>query len=191
MDNTQAQSAVELDQVAPAAPAVVIPEHLQPLVDEILEYTKVAFNVPFEFTIQNGAVEGSVFLLGPYGTFVIALGVATTNEPNAERINAISVSLEAETHFAAVTTHSYAVKFGLVYMDPHCPSATDDGQVVFGPDAYRHKGLIDEARLRAKVVELAGEAARQASADAQPTLAERMQLGKKGLVDAHGRPMKA
>uniref|UniRef100_A0AAU6W3V6 YbjN domain-containing protein n=1 Tax=Pseudomonas phage Cygsa01 TaxID=3138529 RepID=A0AAU6W3V6_9VIRU len=184
------------NQAAPAAeateakaPAYVIPEKFQQKVADILEYTKAAFNVPFEFTLQNG--EGDAFwLLGPYGTFVIALGVSPSGKLE-ELIDVISVSLEAETHFAAVTSHAFATKFGLIYMDPHCPGfGAQEGQLLFGPAAYDAKKVIDEARLRAKVVELAGEAARQEVKANEPTLAEKIMGGPKELIDAHGRVLK-
>jgi hypothetical protein len=166
-----------------------IPEVFKQKVADILEYTKTAFNIPFDFTLQNGD-HGSFWLIGPYGTFCIVLGVTPDSHPDT-LINAISVSLEAETHFAAVTSHAYATKFDLVYMDPHCAGfGQHEGQLLFGPAAYQAKQVIDEARLRAKVVELAGEAARQEVKANEPTLADKIMGGPKELIDAHGRVLK-
>lgn len=187
--NTPGQIFVE-DATPPAPPQVItVPEAHREKVEAILEYTKSAFTIPFEFTLQPG-VEGSFWLVGPYGTFIIALGVHPDGQPDLT-IDTISVSLESEPHFAAVTTHTYATKFGLVYMDPHCQGVGENqNDVVFGKGAHEAKAIIDESRLRAKVVELTQEAARQVAEDNKPTLADKIMGGPKPLIDAHGRVLK-
>lgn len=175
--------------VEPEVPVVIIPEKYASKVADILEYTKGAFSVPFEFHLDHGA-EDSFFMVGPYGTLVIALGVTPEGKPD-ERIDAISVSLDADPHQAAVTAHAYASLFGLSFMAPHAQGVGEAyNQILFGEQAYGAKALLDEARVRAKVVELTREASRQVSAEKEPTLADKIMGGPKVLIDAHGRELK-
>lgn len=177
-------------QNAPEAQAPVkveIPQQHAELVNRILDYTEKAFNVPFEFTIIVGEQE-SVWMVGPFGTFAIALGVSASPE-GANKFNAISVCMDADPHFAAVTTHSFANEFGLVYMDPHAAgNGAQEGQILFGDAGFQAFSLRREAQIRARLVELATEAGRS-----QATLEDQSQklfVPPKELVDANGRVLK-
>lgn len=176
---------------APVEQVFEIPEVYAAKVADIVEYTRTAFagDKTFEWNINPGE-HGSLFLVGPYGTLVIALGVTPSGHPD-ESIDAISVSLDACPHLAAVSSHAYATKFGLVFMDPHAQGVGEAyNQVLFGQAAYHAKSVLDEARLRAKVVELTQEASRQVSKENEPTMAEKIMAPPKELVDAHGRVLK-
>jgi len=141
------------------------PEQLQARIDEIQAYATEAFkgNQEFTFTLQDGD-KGAKWMIGPYGTICIALDVHQDGKDDL--FDAISVSLDGDIHFLAVASHAFATKFGLIYMDPHAAGfGANEGQIHFGQVAYEAKAVSDEARLRAKVVELTKEAASQVSSE--------------------------
>lgn len=185
-DMTQTHDIHPVEQpLAPASEPVVIPEQHKALVDEILAYTKTAFNVPFTFEVQVGEGD-SVWLVGPLGTFAIGLGAPgqTNSESEPQLMNLISVSLEGDPQFLCVTSHAYANKFGLTYMEPHVMGVgPKEGALVFGQEAYHTKQLVDEAKVRHRIIEIAGEAARTAAFD------EVVTGGKPALVDANGQAL--
>lgn len=177
----------ENTQEAQAPQVVEIPQQHAEMVERIVSFTNQAFNVPFEFTIVVGDME-SLWLVGPFGTFAIALGVSTSPD-GSNKFNAISVSLDADPHFAAVTTHSFANEFGLVYMEPHAAgNGAQEGQILFGDAGFQAFSLRREAQVRARLVELATEAGRS-----QATLEDQSQklfVPPKELVDTNGRVLK-
>ncbi len=139
-----------------------VPSHLTDLVEEILSFTRVSFPAEqnFEFEIQ-AQEDGSVFLFGPYGTFLIALEAKLAGT-EGQLVDLISVNLDSDPGFVSAVTHGYANKFKLDFGAPHAVDPRS-GQVVFEQAAYDVKVFIDETRLRGKIAELTQEAVVQES----------------------------